>query len=527
MSSPLHTAPAAPLSTFLASTATLVALACLLGWTLGLEVLTSVIPGYPSMAPVTAGLTLLAACALVQPRFARYRSIGGAANMLLVVVASAVLLVHAWAWWDGALRVAAGNTVAWRLPSPLTAMMLLGTGISMLALASARHVRHSQWLALGVLGLAVLTLAGYLFRDTFLYQALPGAGTSILTTLVLAMLALGCLGARPAEGIMAAVTGATHGARIARRLLLAAIALPVLLGGAVWSALHLDVIDINTAIALLVWGIAATIVVVTWLGAVSLHCADSARRQAQHALDEALASLRAADAHKDRFLAVLAHELRNPLAPIRASADLLRLPGGMDLVRQRRTGDIILRQVACITNLVEDLLDLSRVRQGLLSAERVPVDLGQVVQDALEQTMPLMLQRRHQLHTAPLAQPPVVLGDHKRLVQVVANLLVNAAKYTPEGGVIVVALRAGDVAEISVGDNGIGLEAHMLDRIFDSFTQARRTPGRVVGGLGVGLALVKSLVDLHGGAIVARSPGLGHGSTFLVTLPCQHGVTQA
>jgi signal transduction histidine kinase len=509
----------------IAALCALIACASLLGWTLGIEALTSVFPGYPSMSPITAGLTLLGAGTLALRPFARRSHAGSAAGALLVAVSLAVLAIHATAHWNDVLSAIAGNALPWRLPAPLTAIMFFATGVSLLALASPRHVGHAQWLALGVLFLASLTLAGYLFRETYLYQTLPGTGTSILTTVALAMLAAGCLGARPRDGIMAAVTGATHGAQVARRLLWAAIALPVALGIVVWSTLHLDLVDINTAIALLVWGIAAMIVVVTWLGAVSLHRVDSARRQAEQALSEALASLREADAHKDHFLAVLAHELRNPLAPIRAAADLLLLPVAVDAARQRRAGGIILRQVATMTNLVEDLLDLSRVRQGVLSAEQVPVDLCLVIHDALEQTAPLIAQRRHQLDTVLPATHPLVPGDHKRLVQVVANLLVNAAKYTPEGGTIALTLRTDGVADITVADNGIGIAPAMLDRIFDSFAQAERTPGRTVGGLGIGLALVKSLVNLHGGTIAAHSAGLGRGSTLIVSLPVRQAAT--
>jgi signal transduction histidine kinase len=497
----------------------LIALSSLLGWTFGIETMTSVFAGYPSMAPITAMLTLLAAGALAQDATPIKPSHRQLAPALLIGAALAVLSIHGGAQWADVPYPAAGRTSAWRMPSPLTATMFFATGISLLALPAPRYVYHAQWLALGVLFLALLTLSGYLFQGTYLYQTLPGTGTSILTTVALVLLALGCLGMRPRAGIMAAVTGATHGAQVARRLLAAAAAWPVALGAVVWSALHFGVIDAGTGIALLVWGIAAMIVVVSWVGAVRLHRVDNARSAAEQALEAALAALREADANKDRFLAVLAHELRNPLAPIKAAADLLLLSAAADLTRQQRAGAIIVRQVATMNSLVEDLLDLSRVRQGLLFAASVPVDLQLVVQDALEQTMPLVTQRRHHLHSALPDRHPMVYGDHKRLVQVVANLLVNAAKYTPEGGTITLALRMDDMAEISIADDGIGIEAGMLGQIFDAFTQAERTPARVVGGLGIGLALVKSLINLHGGTITAHSAGLGRGSRFVVRLP--------
>ncbi|MFC0250285.1 sensor histidine kinase [Massilia consociata] len=504
---------------FTACACAVIALACLSGWASGIEHLTSVFRGFPAMVPMTAGMTLLACCALVL----RQSGAGKHAGLLpaLALMAAALMILLAYAvqplGWLPDLMAGRGG---WRLSSPITAAAFLVLGASLGALPYPRHVHRSQWLALGVLFLALLTLAGYLFRDTFLYHSLPGTGTSILTVVALILLSIGSLATRFSEGIMAAVTGHAPSAQIARRLLLAAIILPVLLGTIIWIALHFDAVDIDTGIALLVWGIAVLIIVVTWHGAVRLNRADVARREAERALEDALASLREADAHKDHFLAVLGHELRNPLAPIRAAADLLRLPSGVDASQQRRTGDIIARQVEAMTHLVDDLLDMSRVRQGLMTTERVPVDLSMVVNDALEQARPAIAQRRHGLATELPDRHPVVLGDHKRLVQVVANLLANAAKYTPEGGRIVLALHAGPhQARIEVSDNGIGIEAALLEHVFDSFAQVTRSPGRTGGGLGIGLALVKSLVELHGGSVAAHSAGLGQGSTFQVTLP--------
>lgn len=501
----------------------LIAAICLLGWAAGIDSLVSVFAGLPAMVPLTATLTLLASGALTLHGRGADTRFGPAPALLVTAMAAAILLAHGSARldWPFAASFIADHAGWWRLSSPLTAAMFFGMGISLLALPRARHVQLAQWLALGVLSLAALTLASYMFRDTFLYQPLPGSGTSILTALVLILLPLGALAARPSAGMMAAVAGHTPEAQMARRLLLSAIAMPVLLGALVWLALHFDAIDTETGIALLVWGIVALIVASTWHAALRLNRADAARRRAEQALERALASLREADAHKDRFMAVLAHELRNPLAPIRAAADLLRLPGGADAAQQHRTAEIIGRQVETMTHLVEDLLDVSRVRQGLIAAERAPVDLCLVLNDALDQTRPLFRQRRHRLNADLPPQGPVVLGDHKRLVQIVANLLVNAAKYTPEGGEIRLALYVGrERAEISVHDNGVGIEAGMLGRVFDSFSQVTRTPGRNEGGLGIGLALVKSLVELHGGTVSAHSPGLGLGSTFVVTLPC-------
>ncbi len=232
-------------------------------------------------------------------------------------------------------------------------------------------------------------------------------------------------------------------------------------------------------------------------------------------------ALRLADRRKDEFLAMLAHELRNPLAPIASAADMLRIAYASE-ARIKQVSDIVARQVAHMRRLVDDLLDVSRVTRGLVTVARAPLDLGRVVVEAIEQSRPLVDTRRHQLEVelAPSAAPLMVDGDHTRLVQVVTNLLTNAAKYTPEGGRVKVRLEASDgEAVLTVHDNGSGIGPDLLPAIFDLFTQGSRTLDRAQGGLGLGLALVRKLVELHGGSVGAASPGQGQGSTFTVRLP--------
>jgi signal transduction histidine kinase len=230
-------------------------------------------------------------------------------------------------------------------------------------------------------------------------------------------------------------------------------------------------------------------------------------------------ALREANLRKDEFLAMLAHELRNPLAPIaNGSALLMRSAGNVDAVR--RTSELIERQVRHMSELVDDLLDVSRVTRGLIEIERSLVDLQGVVQHALEQARPLLEARQH---TVTVETPPgtvVVLGDRTRLVQVLVNLLTNAAKYTPPRGTIVLRLaRTATHATMSVEDNGAGIEPALLPNVFDLFTQGERTPDRSQGGLGIGLALVKAIVGLHEGRAWAESQGKGRGSRFAIELP--------
>jgi PAS domain S-box-containing protein len=238
----------------------------------------------------------------------------------------------------------------------------------------------------------------------------------------------------------------------------------------------------------------------------------SDRKQAEEKLKDA-------DRRKDEFLAMLAHELRNPLAPISAAAELLKLTE-LPVEHVRNTSDIISRQVDHMTGLINDLLDVSRVTTGFVVIAKEEVDIRKVVSDAFEQVRPIIEGRRHQFALQAGAGPAFVLGDHKRLVQVLANLLNNSAKYTPEGGNILVKLDTTEEEVIlSVSDNGIGISSELLPNLFKLFSQAERTSDRSQGGLGIGLALVKSLVNLHDGTVEVFSDGEKAGSEFRVRLP--------
>lgn len=235
-----------------------------------------------------------------------------------------------------------------------------------------------------------------------------------------------------------------------------------------------------------------------------------------------LQGLQDADRRKDEFLAMLAHELRNPLAPIVAAAQMLAVvPVDVDNgARVRHLGQVVARQANHMTSLVSDLLDVSRVTSGLVKLESERLDIRQVVEESIEQVMPFVEAKRHKLTLLSSVRSALVMGDRKRLVQIVTNLLQNSAKYTPDGGKISVGIQAdGARIEVCIRDNGTGMDAELLPFVFDLFTQERRSSDRAQGGLGLGLALVKSLAALHGGEVLAHSDGLGRGSTFTVSLP--------
>jgi signal transduction histidine kinase/ActR/RegA family two-component response regulator len=238
-------------------------------------------------------------------------------------------------------------------------------------------------------------------------------------------------------------------------------------------------------------------------------------------------AMKEADRRKDQFLATLAHELRNPLAPLRNSAEVLRCAkGDAALIEQAR--GMIQRQVGHMVRLIDDLLDISRITKGKLQLRKERVGLASVVRTAQETSLPLLKAAGHDF-TVTMPDEPIFLdADPVRLAQVLSNLLNNAAKYTEKGGRIQLSVeRQGPEAVVTVRDSRIGIAAEHLPRIFDMFSQVRTTLERSQGGLGVRLSLVKGLVELHGGRVEARSDGPGKGSEFIVRLPIADGPARA
>ncbi|MEJ1126439.1 ATP-binding protein [Variovorax sp. CCNWLW225] len=242
-------------------------------------------------------------------------------------------------------------------------------------------------------------------------------------------------------------------------------------------------------------------------------------RNRQYQLRDLLDGLREADQRKTEFLATLAHELRNPLAPMSTALTLLmRKPH--EAAEALRYYELMGRQIDHMVRLVNDLMEVSRITRGKIELRMEAVALESVIKDAIELSRPLLEGSRHELTTELLAEPLVVRGDGVRLTQVFSNLLNNAAKYTAPGGKIRIALRKeGRQAVVEVWDNGTGIASEMLESIFEMFVQVSGTSKAAQGGLGIGLTLVKSLVELHGGSVEATSAGLGRGAMFCVRLP--------
>jgi len=245
----------------------------------------------------------------------------------------------------------------------------------------------------------------------------------------------------------------------------------------------------------------------------------TARRQAEENLRQLAADLSEANRRKTEFLATLAHELRNPLAPLRTGLDLIRL-GASGAQPNGKVLDMMDRQLRQMVHLIDDLMDLSRINSGKIVLKTACVDLRTIVENAVETALPALEAARHELQLDLPRDPVMIDADATRLVQILGNLLANAIKYTPNGGHIRVAagLDAASVA-LSVRDSGIGIPHEEQEGVFDMFSQVSRNMGRAQGGLGIGLSLVRSLAAMHGGAIAVTSPGTGQGSTFTLTLP--------
>jgi signal transduction histidine kinase len=249
-----------------------------------------------------------------------------------------------------------------------------------------------------------------------------------------------------------------------------------------------------------------------FVGAIDLFTDITERRRAEQAAI-------AADRTKDEFLAVLSHELRNPIAPILTAVRLLQLKGPQDPALQKLRATIE-RQTEHLSRLIGDLMDVGAIMSGKLHLDRHPADLNAILKQAVETTIPLIERRKHALRVIASESPIYVDVDAARIVQVVANILNNAAKYMQEGGVIEVlaTFREGS-GVVRIRDQGVGIAPEMLDRIFQKYVQVDSSRHRAQGGLGIGLALVKAIVELHGGSVEAHSEGIGRGSEFVVRLP--------
>jgi signal transduction histidine kinase len=503
--------------------ATAGALVTLFGWALDQQRLTDWSNDGVSMFANTAiGVLLLGAALLILSRSGRVTARVSAVRLLAIgaaIVGALTIFEHVTSFNLGIDTLLFSRSWGQRASSAPMRMGLPAC-ISLLTLGSAillvtdgpRPRKIASMLALFVLTIASLSIIGYWYNADQLYLIPRYTGIAWQTSTMLAALAISLIASIPEYGVLAILRRDDAGGLLARRLMVPIIAIPMLLG---WlRLLGQDAHLYDTAFGTAVRTVAEIILFVGMLW----WTADSLSRQAQKAR-AAEEALRQADRRKDEFLATLAHELRNPLAPIGSALEVIKQTNGQDQsVGQAR--DTIERQFHQLVRLVDDLLDVGRITRDKLELRQQPTELESVIQQAVESCRSLADTGQHRLRIALPADPIWVHCDAVRLTQVFSNLLNNACKFTEPGGNInIVVERQNDQAVVTVSDTGIGIAPDQLQSIFEMFSQVDPSLERNRSGLGIGLTLVKRLVELHSGSIFAMSDGLDRGSAFTVRLP--------
>jgi signal transduction histidine kinase/ActR/RegA family two-component response regulator len=391
-------------------------------------------------------------------------------------------------------------------PPASISFVLIGVALALLSLHSPAPRRYVPVMALFVVLLMTFSLLGYLFGARNFY-AIPGlSAIASQTSIMLLALAVSLVVSVPEHQPMLLLCERSSAGSMARTVLPILVAMVPLANWLRGLGYEHELYDLGTGRALSSAALMLGVVTLMWIALLAL------RRREQHE--------READRRKDEFLATLAHELRNPLAPIHNALSILKLAYNDRETFERSTG-MIGRQLAQLVRLIDDLLDVSRISRGKLELRRERVELAPIVHQAVETCCPIAEPAGQQEVTVALPPQPVYLdADPVRLSQVICNLLNNACKFSGQDGRISLnAERCGNDVTISVKDNGIGIPHDKLDSIFEMFSQIDKSLERSQGGLGIGLALSKRLVALHGGTIEARSGGSGKGSEFIVRLP--------
>jgi signal transduction histidine kinase/ActR/RegA family two-component response regulator len=497
----------------------------LAGWLFDFPKLTNVfIPGASMKS--NAGLALacgaLANQLLITARNRKFqRLVGLGVALLLTTIGALTLSEHVVGWdlgIDQVLATEAAGAYATTSPNRMgppasTAFCLLGIALLLGERPRRTLRRASQALVLVVCIIALLPIIGYAYGVSPLYDVAQYTGIALMTAVALLLLSVAILAGRPERGAVAMLRRSDEAGVLLRGMLPPVLLLPFGAGWVLARAVRSGIIDGPFAISSMVLFLIVGLTFLIARTGSQLARTLDARMSAERALSASERSLREADRQKNEFLATLSHELRNPLAPIRFALELLNGPPEI-AARSRQS---IARQVKHLTRLIDDLLDLTRITRNKLQLKTRDVELRAVVQDAIDSSSAALISAGHQLEVHLPDEPIWLHADADRLVQVLTNLLGNAARYTNAGGRIVLSAErhTSDVL-ISVRDNGVGLAPADLSRVFDMFVQVGQGSH---GGLGIGLALVKGLIELHGGTVEARSEGVNLGAEFRIRLP--------
>ena len=413
----------------------------------------------------------------------------------------------------GALATVSPNRMG---PPACIANVLLGVALLGDIGRSRASRAQTHALALAACVIATLPLMGFAYGFSQLYTVARYTGISLVNAVAILTLGFALQAGRPDGGLVALVCRSDEVGVFARRLLPAGLLLPFVIGWLLARSLGDGIVDAPFAISTMALALIVVLAAVIWRTGTELVQSLDARTASEEALLESERVLRAEDQRKTEFLATLSHELRNPLAPIRFAVEILKGPPA-SAERARKT---IERQVEHLTRLIDDLLDLTRINRNKLELHPRPSELALLIGDAADAVAGEMERGRHRLQIMIPPEPTWLQVDPDRMVQILVNLLTNAARYTNAGGQIQLAATVErDTVAISVRDNGQGIDAQDLTRVFERFVQVGESRH---GGLGIGLALVKALVELHGGSVVAHSSGRGCGAEMRVVLPQSH-----
>jgi signal transduction histidine kinase/ActR/RegA family two-component response regulator len=503
---------------------TAVGLASLAGWVLDNDHLKALL--YPGVTIKTNAAIALACCGLsllVQLR----EPVSGSrrfAGLLLAAVAVALgvltLSEHIAGWnlgideWlfreaPGAIGTASPNRMG---PPASLSFTLLGLALLLLDRPIGRSRFPSQHVALPAALLGLLPLHGYAYGARELFVGSRLTGIAAHTALAIVALSLCVLGARPERSVAALLCREDAAGALARRLLVPAVLLPFVVGLFVAAGSTRGSYDSEFAVSLMAIALMAALSILIWRAGTDLARTVEERDGAMEAAEEA-------NRAKDQFLAVLSHELRTPLSPVLTGIALLESGARLD-DRGKHVLDVLRRNVELEARLIDDLLDVTRIARGKLELDKCQSDLVTIIDRAVEVCRPDIEAGRLRFSVDYGARSYLVEADAAHLQQVFWNLLNNAVKFTPAGGRLTIRCRPADGhVLVEVSDDGVGIDPSALATIFDAFAQAGRPMTRRFGGLGLGLAISKALVELHGGQIEARSEGEDRGSTFVVRLP--------
>jgi signal transduction histidine kinase/CheY-like chemotaxis protein len=515
------------LSAILASYAFLAALGSFIGWVADVRFLTDWDQDGISIQP-NACLAALAAAAGLILLVAGRKRLGAAAGILAALIGGSALFeslfgvdlkIDTLFLFDRPWGQVATLTPGRMGPPGALSWTILGTGLLLAATTGRRARQTAALLGLISLYVAALSLIGYLFGVNMLYSLPKLTAIALQTSTMIFAVALGLiLTLSDRQPVREMLAGSAAG-MLARRSLPFVVLLPIVLGWLRLRGQEAGLFDTAMGTALLVLALILLLSVVMWWGVSTVAARERELAAVNEARLRAAQALREADKRKDEFLATLSHELRNPLAAMRNCMEIIKRSDatGSTLGNARATME---RQMAQMVRLIDDLLDISRITRDKLELRKQHIALTPLIRQAVEACRPVADSAGIQLIESLPDVPLPLLADGARLIQVFSNLLDNACKYTPRGGSVRISAEPiGSEVIVSVRDTGAGIPPAMLGEVFTMFTQVHESLEQRHGGLGLGLTLVKRLVEMHGGTVAARSEGRGRGSEFVVRLP--------